>query len=918
MTLTLWTAVPLVASADEVSGDFTYTVTDDAATITKYTGTAPAPLIPSELGGKPVTVIATDAFRSNTTLITANIPDSVKEIGNSAFRGCTSLTVLSLNKVTTIAGDAFNGCVLLASVTLPESVTSIQTNIFNGCTTLTAINVDANNPAYSSVDGVLFNKDKTLFVRYPAAKPAQNSSYTIPAGVKSIGRHAFLNTPLTSVTIPDGVTTIGPEVFYYSQLTSITIPDSVTSIGNYAFHGSTSLATVTISENSKLTSIGQSAFQACTFASITIPKGITTISPQLFQNCKSLTSVTIPDGVTEIGNQAFDHCEKLGTTSEGTITIPDTVKRIGNSAFGYCSNLTSLTIPDSVTEIGQEAFQWCTKLTSLTIPEGITTIPYRAFYRLYALESITLPASVTSIGNQAFNNCEKLTKLVILNDGDTTFYDNNVFQYATTPTIWCYATNTATVAYAKTKNFPNVIMIEAPVISETELNLNTTDNDNDTLSVDDFLPGNQGESAITDPTSTAKWSSSNEDAVFVGESTGTVTAKAAGTALITVTITAEGGEKTASIPVTVAGSGATYALTVTNGKYVGAGPFVEGATVTIVADEPKVVGQVFDKWEITSSTGGTIADPTSPTTVFTMPDAAATVRATYKNVHTLTVVDGSGSGSYASGKSVAISADAAPSGKVFDTWTSSKGGSFADATSADTTFTMPDNPVTVTAKYKDDSVTPPPATDTFAVTVTGGTDGANGTYAEGATVNITANAPVSGKVFDTWTTTDGVTFANATSATTSFVMPAKAVTVIATYKDETVDPPVNPPVADNGWVYESGVWKFFKDGAAATGWIHDGKAWYYLDSDGEMQTGWIYDHNKWYYLAGNGAMKTGWVKDAGNWYYLSGNGAMVAGKWLHDTDGSWYYLSGNGKMLTGKQNIGGKAYSFKSNGVWIG
>jgi hypothetical protein len=539
-----------------------------------------------------------------------------------------------------------------------------------------------------------------------------------------------------------------------------------------------------------------------------------------------------------------------------------------------------------------------------------------------ALESITLPASVTSIGNQAFNNCEKLKKVVILNDGDTTFYDNNVFQWAATPTIWCYATNTATVAYAKTKNFPNVIMIEEPVISETELNLNTTDNDNGNLTVTDFLPPNEGESVIKDPTSTAKWSSSNVEAVFVGENTGTVTAKAAGTALITVTITAEGGEKTASIPVTVAGSGATYALTVTNGEYVGTGPFVEGATVTIVANEPKVVGQVFDKWEITSSTGGSIADPASPTTVFTMPDVAATVRATYKNVHALTVANGTGSGSYASGKSVAISADVAPTDQVFDKWTTSNGGSFASATSANTTFTMPDNPVTVTATYKDETVTPPPATTAYDVTVVSGSDGANGTYLEGTTVNITANAPASGKVFDKWTSNDGVTFTNASNSATSFVMPAKDVTVTATYKDDAVDPPVNPPVdppkADDGWVHEDGVWKYFVDGVAKTGWIHDGKAWYYLDSDGEMQTGWVYDHNIWYYLAGNGAMKTGWVKVDGNWYYLTGNGSMVASKWLHDTDESWYYLSGNGKMLTGKQKIGGKVYSFKTNRVWIG
>jgi glucan-binding YG repeat protein len=444
------------------------------------------------------------------------------------------------------------------------------------------------------------------------------------------------------------------------------------------------------------------------------------------------------------------------------------------------------------------------------------------------------------------------------------------------------------------------------------------------LSVTGYKPAAQTE---TDPskgnhTPTITWSSSNEAAATVNGS-GSVLAKAPGTALITATADAHGGDKTASVPVTVLpeSGAATKVLTVTNGTFAGTGSgsgnneFANNATVTIVAkDAPG--GQVFDKWEITSSTGGSFVGETSPTAVFTMPDAAATVRATYKTLYTATVKNGTGTGSYAAGATVDISANAAPSGQVFDKWTSNDGVIFGNAMSSDTSFTMLAKPVTVTANYKDESVTPPPAPTTYNVTVTGGTDGANGTYAAGATVNITANAPVSGKVFDTWTTTDGVTFASATSPATSFVMPAKAVTVVATYKDETTGP-VDPP-AKAGWVYESGVWKFFKDGAAVTGWIHDGKAWYYLDSAGEMQTGWIYDQNKWYYLAGNGAMKTGWVKDNGSWYYLRGNGAMVAGTWLHDADGSWYYLSGNGKMLTGKHKIGGKAYTFKANGVWIG
>ena len=84
------------------------------------------------------------------------------------------------------------------------------------------------------------------------------------------------------------------------------------------------------------------------------------------------------------------------------------------------------------------------------------------------------------------------------------------------------------------------------------------------------------------------------------------------------------------------------------------------------------------------------------------------------------------------------------------------------------------------------TVTTTPVTK-YALTVTGGTG--SGSFEENATVTITANAPATGKVFDKWTTTDGVTFADANAATTTITMPAKAVTVTATYKDQAVTVP---------------------------------------------------------------------------------------------------------------------------------
>jgi hypothetical protein len=163
--------------------------------------------------------------------------------------------------LTTIVSYAFYGCTGLTSVTIPNSVTSIDTTAFDGCTGLTGFNVDDGNTIYSSVDGVLFNKNETTLLKYPCCG---ETIYTIPNSVTSIDNKAFYRcTGLTSVTIPNTVTSIGTNAFYdCTGLTSITIPNSVTSIGNYGFYDCTGLTSVTIPNS--VTSIGIEAFYNCT------------------------------------------------------------------------------------------------------------------------------------------------------------------------------------------------------------------------------------------------------------------------------------------------------------------------------------------------------------------------------------------------------------------------------------------------------------------------------------------------------------------------------------------------------------------------------------------------------------------------------------------------------------------------------
>lgn len=280
----------LTATAAAQFGDFTYTTSNGEVTITGYTGVGGAVEIPAEIGGMPVRAIGANAFAYNGTVTNVTIASSVKSVGDSAFSFCTMLNSLSI----------------------PSNVTSIGRYPFYACKSLVGINVAADNAAYASIEGVLYDKVLSRLIQCPEGKAGP---FVIPTGVTTVSTGGFINC---------------------ERLTSIVIPETVTGTGDDAFAGCSGLS------------------------SIDIPFGWTIVDEGVFSRCTRLTRVTIPDSVTILEDEAFSMC-----TSLAIVNIPHSAVSIGWNTFAKCSNLKSIEIPMSVVEMLPNAFSDCTQLRSV-------------------------------------------------------------------------------------------------------------------------------------------------------------------------------------------------------------------------------------------------------------------------------------------------------------------------------------------------------------------------------------------------------------------------------------------------------------------------------------------------------------------------------------------------------------------------
>lgn len=333
-------------------------------TIVEYTGTE-GPIGDGNYT-YPANAIPNSAFLLNPNLSkfrlqSAILPENTESIMDYAFQGCNRLKIEKIpSSVKLISNGAFLDCSTTDALLIPSSVLIIGDfafENFNG-----SINVDPNNPNYSSIDGVLFNKDRTSLIRCPVSK---KGDYTIPSSVTTINYRAFLGcNDLNSVIIPSSVIKIYDGAFENCKsLKSVLIPSNVTYIGDRAFAFFNGLLTVD-SNNTAFTVVegvlfnkDQSELVQCPVSkagSYTIPLTVLSLRPDAFIGCANLSSIVIPPFIKDLSNILID-CYGL-TSIYSQLPLPI---QLSESAFSSVDKVEcNLFVPYGTKALYRSTDQW--------------------------------------------------------------------------------------------------------------------------------------------------------------------------------------------------------------------------------------------------------------------------------------------------------------------------------------------------------------------------------------------------------------------------------------------------------------------------------------------------------------------------------------------------------------------------------
>ena len=310
-----------------------------------------------------VSIIKAGAFKGCSSLKEADFSDcTISTIGYESFSGCTSLTSVKLHETLSEIGErSFEGTAI-KTIEFGKNVNSIGKDAFLNNMALESISVVEKNKEFSTVDGVLYNKDGNSLIIYPAAK---KGAFALPDGVSEIREAAFKNTALTELTI---------------------------------------------SQDSALDTIRNNAFENSMITSISLPENVTVINAETFKNATNLKSVELGSAVTYIGKSAFE-----GAKSLTEISLPDTLRDISTGAFKN-TGLVTVNVGNGVIRIGSEAFADNASLKEVVLGENLEKLGTGSFMNCTSLAKINLPANVNDFDVTVFTGCKNLKKIAVSND----------------------------------------------------------------------------------------------------------------------------------------------------------------------------------------------------------------------------------------------------------------------------------------------------------------------------------------------------------------------------------------------------------------------------------------------------------------------------------------------------------------------
>ena len=380
-----------------------------------------------------VATLPDESFKNFATLQTIEMK-SAKEIGVSAFEGCSNLKYVSFagseGKNITIKNRAFYGCMEMVNIKNEvDNIVFEGTHHFAECKKLFTVKL----PNATTIPASIFENCSSL------------SYIWLSTDATAIGRSAFKGCSSMSSTsdlVMEKITNIGVSAFEgCSSLSSISIPNAVTVLNNSVFKGCSSLSSI---EMPGVERIFSSVFQDCaSLTSISI-KNVIDIGDSAFEECTALQEVKDESSVTEIGARAFYHCLNLQSlNSEGEEYLYFyKIKKIGAQAFEFCSSIQMIGVNPDIESIGESAFKDCRSLISIL--SGFNNFGYSLHFEETAIgraafENCTTITSaylggINEIEGFVFKGCSNLVKVVaeeVINIGSLAFANTNITKIVT-------------------------------------------------------------------------------------------------------------------------------------------------------------------------------------------------------------------------------------------------------------------------------------------------------------------------------------------------------------------------------------------------------------------------------------------------------------------------------------------------------